>query len=138
MLSRHSSSSARGKGESRRSGGITEIVLAHQQSLAFVLPSLASLSQQHCDRWLTWLVPSALTKGVLQDYDFDFKRTRFIYSKGEGHAFWLLVQALAEGNSHTVVGAPGVLSEQQMQHLECAADQGDCSGLILRDRRASH
>lgn len=115
-------------------GGITEIVLAHSQSLSFVLPSLAFLSQQPSDRWLTWLPPATITKRLLQSYSFDFSRTRFVYPKTSEQAFGLFWEALAEGNSHMVVGAPGVLTEQQMVQLEHAASIGDCSGLILRDR----
>lgn len=132
ILSSHVSPSAINHPPS--TGGITEIVLAHSQSLSFVLPSLAFLSQQHTNRWLTWLPPTTITKRLLQDYNFDFSRTRFVYPKNNEQAFWLFWEALAEGNSHMVVGAPGALSEQQMARLERAAAFGKCSGLLLRDR----
>jgi cell division inhibitor SulA len=134
MLNHHSRISTNTLNQIPPSGGITELVLAHSHSLAFVLPSLAFLSQQNTDRWLTWLPPTTITKNMLQKYDFDFSRTRFIYPRNNEHAFWLFWEALAEGNSHMVVGAPGLLSEQKLARLEHAAAVGQCSGLILRDR----
>lgn len=134
MLNRQSPISSNMGDHTPTAGGITEIVLAHSQSLSFVLPSLAFLSQQNTDRWLTWLPPTTITKRLLQSYDFDFSRTRFVYPKNNEQAFWLFWEALAEGNSHMVVGAPGPLSEQQLARLERAATVGDCSGLLLRDR----
>lgn len=134
MLNRSSNVASGSFGHSPASGGITEIVLAHSQSLSFVLPSLAFLSQQYSDRWLTWLPTTTITKQLLQSYSFDFSRTRFVYPKNNKQAFWLFCEALAEGNSHMVVGAPGALTDQQMTRLEDAADMGACSGLILRDR----
>ena len=118
--------------------GITEIVLAHANSLSLVLPSLAFLSHQSNDRWLTWLPPAGITKSLLQQYGFEFSRTRFVYPKNDEHAFWLFWQALAEGNSHMVVGTPGCLGETQLARLEHAAIVGNCSGLILRDRSVAH
>lgn len=137
MLNRFSNAVPGNSGHSPALSGITEIVLAHSQSLSFVLPSLAFLSQQPSDRWLTWLPPTTITKQLLQNYSFDFSRTRFVYPKNSEQAFWLFCEALAEGNSHMVVGAPGALTDQQMTRLEHAADMGACSGLILRDRTAT-
>lgn len=114
--------------------GITEVVLSHSQSLDFVLPSIAFLSQQHSDRWLTWLPAATITKQRLQQYGFDFSRTRFVYPRTRDQAFWLFWQALAEGNSHMVIGALPPLTEQQLSRLDHAANVGGCSGLILRDR----
>lgn len=135
MLKQDSSVSNGSSGHIQAASGITEIMLAHSQSLSFVLPSLAFLSQQDTDRWLTWLPLSTVVRPLLQHYSFDFSRTRFVYPKNKEQAFWLFLEALAAGNSHTVVGAPGPLTEQQMVRLEGAAAQGNCSGLILRDRR---
>ena len=117
--------------------GITEIVLPNQQSSAIYLPSLAFLSREGMDRWLTWMVPQGITKSSLQQYGFDFAKTRFIYPKSEEQCFWLLWEALAEGNSHTVVGSPGRLTDDQLKRLEHAACTGRCHGLLLRDRERS-
>ncbi len=116
-------------------GGITEIVLPNNESSRLYLPSLAFLSREGTDRWLTWIVPQGITKHLLQQYGFDFSKTRFIYSKSTEQCFWLLWEALAEGNSHTVVGSPGRLSDYQLNRLEHAALTGRCHGLLLRDRQ---
>jgi cell division inhibitor SulA len=54
--------------------------------------------------------------------------------KDNDHCFWLFWEALTEGNSHTVIGTPGTLTDQQMNRLESAALIGKCNALILRDR----
>jgi cell division inhibitor SulA len=118
-------------------GGITEIVLPNSRSSSVYLPSLAFLSSQDNGRWLTWLAPQSMSKVELQNYGFDLGRTRFIYPKTQEHCFWLIWEALAEGNSHTVVGSPGRLTERQLNRLENAAKVGGCNGLLLRDREQS-
>lgn len=116
------------------SGGITEIVLPNSRSSSLYLPSLAYLSSQNNGRWLTWLAPNSMNKVELQSYGFDLSKTRFIYPKTQEDCFWLIWEALAEGNSHTVVGSPGRLTEHQLNKLENAARVGGCNGLLLRDR----
>lgn len=115
-------------------GGITEIVLPNNQSSPLYLPSLAFLSAQGDGRWLTWLTSESMSKTTLKGYGFDLGKTRFIYPKSQEHCFWLIWEALAEGNSHTVVGSPGKLLEAQLSKLENAARVGGCNGLLLRDR----
>jgi cell division inhibitor SulA len=114
--------------------GITEIVLPNAFSAALYLPSLAFLSRESTDRWLTWLVPAGVTKASLQHYGFDLTKTRFIYPKSPEHCFALLREALLGGNSHTVVGSPGKMTEDQILCLEQAAKAGCCYGLLLRER----
>jgi cell division inhibitor SulA len=117
-------------------GGITEIVLPDTQSSSIYLPSLAFLSSQANGRWLTWLVPHCMDKAALIKYGFDLKRTRFIYPTSQADCFGLIWKALAEGNSHTVVGSPGRLSEPLLSKLEGAARTGSCNGLLLRYRES--
>jgi len=116
------------------SGGITEIVLPNSRSSAIYLPSLAFLSREGADRWLTWLVPQGMAKSVLQQYGFDLIKTRFIYPRNPEQCFALFRKALIEGNSHTVVGNPGKLTDEQIEQLEQAALVGQCYGLLLRER----
>lgn len=124
--------------EKENTTGITEIVLPNEQSLEVVLPSLAFLSRNLCpknkNRWLTWFPPIGVTKELLTGYGFDLSRVRFVYPKDTEHCFWLFWEALAEGNSHTVIASPGKLTEQQVKRLEHASAVGDCSGLLLRNR----
>jgi cell division inhibitor SulA len=115
-------------------GGITEIVLPNARSSAVYLPSLAFLSREGVDRWLTWLVPQGIAKSALQHYGFDLAKTRFVYPKNQEQCFAFMRGALAEGNSHTVVGNPGKLTDEQIAHLEQAALRGQCYGLLLRER----
>jgi cell division inhibitor SulA len=119
--------------------GITEIVLPNTESLDMVMPTLAFLSRSQNTshenkRWLTWFPPTRISKADLSEYGFDLSCIRFVYPKNDEHCYWLFWEALAEGNSHTVVASPGRLSEQQLQRLEHASNVGECSGLLLRNR----
>lgn len=115
--------------------GITEIVLPDSHDLSMVMPSLAFLSNQHYDRWLTWICDTPkLDRQQLQGYGFNLSHIRVIYPRDNEHGFWLFWEALAEGNSHTVIGKPGLLTDPQLARLESGARAGQCSGLVLRDR----
>ncbi|MBC6904935.1 hypothetical protein DWB84_05590 [Saccharophagus sp. K07] len=115
-------------------GGITEIILPDDQHASVYLPSLAFLSQTKDSRWLTWVVTEKVDKESLRLYGFDLYRTRFVYPDSSADTFSILVRALEEGNSHTVVGSLGRLTESQIMRLETAAHVGRCHGLLLRGR----
>jgi len=119
---------------SSQGGGITEIVLPSNQHSSIYLPSLAFLSQTNDSRWMTWVVAEKIEKEKLRQYGFDLGRTRFVYLDTLADGFGILVRALEEGNSHTVVGNPGRLAEAQINRLEAAAYTGKCHGLLLRGR----
>lgn len=114
--------------------GITEIVLPNEQGFAMMLPMLAYLSQQAEDRWLTWLPPSPVNKAQLQAFGFDLSKVRIIHPSRYSEPYFLLWEALSQGNSSTVVASPGLLSEKEFSRLEAAAKIGSCRGLLIRSR----
>lgn len=119
-------------------GGITELVLTHNApaQTPLLLPMVAHLSQDNSDRWLTWINPGPVDRQLLSDYGADTGRIRLIHTHSHTDSRWIIWEALAEGNSHTVIAAPGRLSEREMQQLESAARKGECQGLILRLRQS--
>ncbi len=114
--------------------GVTEIVLAHQQSFPLILPMLAHMSNEPSDRWFTWMPPAKLTRADLAEFGFNLSRLRLIYPRNDLQCYWLTQQALLEANSSIVVASPGVLSDWQLAYLEYAARQSDATALLIRHR----
>lgn len=119
--------------------GITEIVLPStpDNDYAFILPMLAHLSRQCEDRWFTWIAPRGINRKRLADYGFALEKMRIIYTRDESETRWVLWDALAMGNSATVVVSYESLSKDEIAKLELAAQRGDCQGLLLRHRKDS-
>jgi len=117
------------------SGGITELVLTQRapEQRQLLLPMIAHLSKSH-RRWLTWLTPGPIDRGLLEAYHVDLRTIRLIHTPKQSDSRWILWEALAEGNSHTVIASPGRLNERDLKQLEVAAFKGACQGLLLRLR----
>lgn len=114
--------------------GITEIVLPNCKGLSLLMPTLAHLSRLTGERWFTWMPHQRVTKASLQSYEFDLTKIRLIHPSCESQSFSFLWEALAQGNSQTVVASPGRLTERQINQLEQAAQIGQCTGLLVRYR----
>lgn len=116
-------------------GGITELVLTQMapEQHQLLLPMIAHLSKSH-QRWLTWLTPGPIDRGLLENYQVDLRSIRLIHTPEPSDSRWILWEALAEGNSHTVIASPGRLTERDFKQLETAARKGACQGLLLRLR----
>lgn len=129
-----------GPGTSPAQSGVTELVLSHESpDLAnLLLPMLAFLSNQrdaaHQNRWITWVAPQGIDKALLQQYGVDTGKIRLIHISKPEDILWITWEALAAGNSHTVIASPGKLSEKELRQLEAAAHQGQTQGLLLRFR----
>lgn len=118
-------------------GGITEIVVANSSVdlQQLVYPMLAHLSQQCNDKWFTWISNNASSeKQSLSKFHFAKDKVRLIASKSKQEALWLTWDALARGNSETVVAMISELSEAERQQLEEAAYLGKTQGIVLIER----
>lgn len=118
-------------------GSITELVLTHNapDQTRILLPMLAHLSHGNRDRWLTWIAPGPIDRQLLEQYGVDASQLRLIHIPSDQDSRWVIWQALAEGNSHTVIASPGLLSDREMARFEEAAQAGNCQGLMLRLRQ---
>lgn len=116
--------------------GVTELILADDSldQLSLILPMIAFLSQSRSDRWISWICPHPIGRQILESYGVNTQRLRFIHGKDGENARWIAWEALAAGNSHTVIASPGKLSDKELLQLEQAAHQGQCQGLLLRLR----
>lgn len=116
--------------------GITELIIANGSSerVSFLMPMIAFISQSCKNRWVTWIAPTHVTRDFLQSYGVDTQYLRLIYSADEARSLWITWEALAAGNSHTVISSPGKITDKELKQLENAAYQGQCQGLLLRVR----
>lgn len=117
-------------------GGITELVLTHNapEQTQLLLPMVAHLSRTQSSRWLTWIGPGHIDRALLERYGVDTRAVRVIHAPDHENSRWILWEALARGNSHTVIASPGQLSDRELKQLEAAALKGQCQGLLLRVR----
>ena len=95
---------------------------------------LAHLSRQDADRWITWIAPTGIDRQTLEHYGVDTAKIRLIHASRREDILWITWEALAAGNSHTVIASPGKLREKSVAKLEQAADRGRAQGLLLRVR----
>ncbi|WP_075185247.1 SulA-like leucine-rich domain-containing protein [Teredinibacter haidensis] len=121
-----------------QSASLTEIVLTRshlgENDYSLVMPMLAHLSQQSQTRWFTWIAPKGVTKGLLSRYRFNLEKVRVVYADTPNDILWLYWEALANGNSDTVVAEVSSLTDSEFSKLESACNQGLCRGLTLRFR----
>ncbi|MDO3386392.1 SulA-like leucine-rich domain-containing protein [Gilvimarinus sp. SDUM040013] len=122
--------------ESQPKGTLTELVLTQgaADSWAMVMPMIAHLSHQSDGRWLTWITRETISHSLLERFGVDTSRLRLVHCKDDAKQLWVSWDALALGNSHTVIASPGRLGKQELAQLESAAMQGRCQGLLLRER----
>ncbi len=118
------------------SSGVTELVLTSDapEQLVLLLPMIAFLSNSCSDRWITWVAPHNVDRELLESYGVNTRYIRMIHCTDAQNALWITWEALAAGNSHTVIASPGKLSDKELAQLEVAAAKGNCQGLLLRIR----
>lgn len=117
--------------------GISEIIVSSGTHAGLTFAMLAHLSHayktdEHRNRWLTWVCPMHIGKEALAQFNFDVLGMRILHPKSAEDALKLFRDALAAGTSHTVVAHGQGFSSKYMPWLSNAAAAGECSGLIIR------
>ena len=112
---------------------IAEIVVANNSSQALLMSIIATFSRYN-KRWLTWITDKVPSKQQLLTYGVNLKTLRLIYVNPYQDSCWLTWEALAQGNSHTVIAELGKLAGQDVHAMENAASLGDAQGIIIRQR----
>jgi len=112
--------------------GIAEIVIPPSiASAPIISPIVASLSQQTSDGWITWITLTRPNKASLIASGANTNRLRIVYIDRNDDARWVFWQALAQGNSHTVIAEQSSWSKRDMEKLEIAAERGQCKGVAI-------
>ncbi len=117
-------------------GGVTELILTSDapEQLSLLMPMIAFLSNSSQDRWITWIAPHNISRELLESYGVNTRYIRVIHCHDQLSLLWVTWEALAAGNSHTVISSPGKLTDKELNQLEQAAAKGQCQGLLLRVR----
>jgi cell division inhibitor SulA len=103
--------------------------------MALLLPMIAHISNSCRDRWITWVAPVQISREILEDYGVNTRCMRLIHARTPEEARWITWEALAAGNSHSVIANLGRLTEKELKDLELAAWRGQSQGLLLRSRQ---
>lgn len=122
--------------KAKQQSGVTELVLSENcpEHASLLFPMLAFLSQQAQDQWITWVAPKGIDRSLLNQYGVDTRKIRLIHANTAEDVLWITWEALATGNSHTVIASPGKLTDKELCQLESAAHKGLSQGLLLRFR----
>ena len=112
---------------------IAEIIVARESCQTVLMPLIATFSH-YGRRWLTWITDSVPSKEQLLTHGVNLQTLRLIYISQHQDSRWLIWEALAQGNSHTVITEPGQLARKDLCLMESAAIQGGTQGIIVRRR----
>jgi cell division inhibitor SulA len=116
----------------KRPRKIAELIIpSFTESNAIILPILASLSQQSGHQWTTWITHRTPSKATLESMGADLSRLRIVRIKKASDARWVVWQALAQGNSHTVIAEQECWGKDDIKDMELAADAGNCRGILV-------
>lgn len=124
-------------GSSTATGSVTELVLTRHapDQAALLLPMIAWLSHNSAGRWISWVTSTNITRQLLEKFGVNTRNLRIIHCTDDQQARWITWEALARGNSHTVIASPGKLNDIEFAELEQAANSGQCQGILIRERQ---
>ncbi len=116
--------------------GVTEVVLADGfgEHNVILLSILAHLTQTTENRWITWVGPLFFTRATLENAGINLKKLRIINTQSTEDTLWLFWEALANGNSGTVIAASNHCTETELLQLNRAAQTGQSQGIVVRQR----
>lgn len=112
---------------------ITEVLIPQgQNSNAIVLPLVASLSGKQQPGWLTWITHRKPSKEQLDLLGARQQKLRIVHIKENTDSRWMMWEALAKGNSHTVIADNYILNKNDIAALEEAAIEGESLGISIK------
>lgn len=113
---------------------LTELVVPNADHGTLLLPMLQYLSNQDADRWVTIISDKKVCQSWLKQQGVNTRTIRLIKAQDKKDALWMTWEAVANGNSHTVITELGVQTQPVIRELELAADEGDCRVIMVRSR----
>jgi cell division inhibitor SulA len=103
-------------------------------SNAIIFPIIASQSLPSSNKWATWITHRTPTKTDLALLGTDLSRLRIVHVSKETDNRWIVWQALAQGNSHTVIAEQEAWTNNDIGDMEDAAQHGGTKGILLAPR----
>lgn len=112
---------------------ITEVLIPEgQNSNAIVMPLIASISGKQTDGWLTWITHRKPSKDQLTLLGAKTNKLRILHINANTDSRWMIWEALAKGNSHTVIADSYTLNAGDLNELEYAALKGNSLGICIK------
>lgn len=110
---------------------VTELIIPWSQHSALLLPMLRALGNEEDARWLTIISHGSISQAWLRQQGLNPRSIRVIRADSPESALWMTWEALAAGNSHTVVAE--IHSDSVIaQEMEEAARIGGCRALLVK------
>ena len=104
---------------------------------ALITPMLVQLSREDDQRWLTLICGTDLAHNIsasLKAMGVNDDKLLLLTTNNPVATLDLSRRALASGLSHTVVSWTGRLGDRVLAQLDSAAVEGDCVGVVIRER----
>ena len=112
---------------------IAEIIVPQfSERDTLLLPMISAFTQQSSERWTTWITSRQPSKALLKSMKVDLSCLRIVHMDSSTDSRWVIWQALAQGNSHTVIAEQATYSSSDISAMEDAAARGDCKGILVR------
>ena len=126
---------------------LTEVIIPKGQNADMIVyPLVASISRcshQENSRdtdnpsWLTWVTDSKPNTRHISQLGASADALRIIHAGANKDYRWIIWEALHAGNSHTVIADLSNISHSDIEAMEIAAKQGNCSGIIINKSQSS-
>ncbi|AFU97461.1 cell division inhibitor-related protein, SulA-like protein [Simiduia agarivorans SA1 = DSM 21679] len=110
---------------------VTELIIPWSQQSALLLPMLRFLGNEDDQRWLTIISHGSISQAWLRQQGLNPRSIRVIRADSPESALWMTWEALAAGNSHTVVAEINAESAITAE-MEQAASIGNCRALLVK------
>ena len=115
---------------------LVEILSDAHQGLPLLLPVLARLSA--APRWLAWVAPPYVPYApALAARGVRVGQLLLVREVSLEQGLWAAEQALKSGACSMVLMWPQQVQTAQLRRLQLAAEQGACTGVMFRPRRAA-
>lgn len=111
---------------------ISEVIVPNfAENHCVISPMVAAMSQSDSACWTTWITHRMPSRAQLEILGANLSRLRIIHIKENTDARWIVWQALAQGNSHSVIAEQCVWDKADIKDMETAAKMGNTQGILV-------
>ena len=116
---------------------LTEVIIPQSRNSGHIIfPLVASMtaqqSQEKQQHWVTWITDRKPSQQQLKQFGANTDVLRIIHTKKNDDNRWIIWDALNTGNSHTVIADVNNMNKSDIEQMEQAAANGNCSGILIR------
>jgi len=120
---------------------MTEVIIPRSSnSDNIIFPLVASMTKQSSlytptntqERWLTWITDRKPSSQQLKQFGANIKTMRIIHVEKSNDNRWIIWDALNTANSHTVIADIESINSNDIEKMELAAKEGNCTGVLVR------